>query len=255
MCLLNLQRIAIISDVHGNIPALKSVLADIHTRGVDAIYCLGDLIGKGPQNDLAVDMCQEHCDAVVRGNWDSNISDQDAKEYEDIPWIRKQLGQERLDYLGSLPNSIDLQFASRSLRLFHASQVSEFTRVRVYDSHEKHLQMFENTAFTGLNAPLPDLVGYGDIHAAYVLPSDNHKTLFNVGSVGNPLDQPKACYALLESSAGAQEQPFSIQIIRVPYDIEGAIDIAKKMDMPLFDFYAHELRTAEYRGKLLKRGS
>ena len=180
------QRIAIISDIHGNIPALKSVLADIATQGVDSIYCLGDLIGKGPQNDVAVDMCHDYCAAVVRGNWDSNISALNAEEHETSHWVRTQLGKERLDYLRNLPNTIDLQFAGRRIRLFHASQVNEHTRVKIYDSRKMHSQMFENTAFTGLNAPLPELVGYGDIHAAFALPLPNsHKTLFNVGSVGN----------------------------------------------------------------------
>lgn len=51
-----MDRIAIISDVHGNMPALETVLADIRQRGIDLIYNLGDLVGKGARSDLAVDL-------------------------------------------------------------------------------------------------------------------------------------------------------------------------------------------------------
>ena len=62
-----MAQIALISDIHGNIPALEAVLRDIQRRGIETIYCLGDLIGKGPHGDVAVDMVRTHCQQVIKG--------------------------------------------------------------------------------------------------------------------------------------------------------------------------------------------
>ena len=68
-----MDQIAVISDIHGNIPALEASLHDIQRRSIQQIYCLGDLVGKGPNSELAVDMCREFCALTVRGNWDESI--------------------------------------------------------------------------------------------------------------------------------------------------------------------------------------
>jgi protein phosphatase len=97
-----LDKVAVISDIHGNIPALEAVLADISTRDIELIYCLGDLAGKGQQSALAVDTCRELCDVVVRGNWDDFIGRE--TENPTLRWHQAQLGADRLDYLRDLPN-------------------------------------------------------------------------------------------------------------------------------------------------------
>ena len=82
--------------------------------------------------------------------------------------------------------------------------------------------MFTNTEFTG-NTVEPDVVGYGDIHRAFVM-HFHQQMLFNVGSVGNPLDMPQASYAILEGAYASQRaDTFAVHVIRVPYDIERAI--------------------------------
>ncbi len=58
--------VAIISDLHGNIPALEATLQDIKRRGISRIFCLGDLVGKGPHSDKIVDMCQDVCEKVSK---------------------------------------------------------------------------------------------------------------------------------------------------------------------------------------------
>ena len=63
-----MDRIAIISDIHGNIPALEATLRDIQRRNIKRIFCLGDLVGKGPHSDQAVDICREVCEGIIRGN-------------------------------------------------------------------------------------------------------------------------------------------------------------------------------------------
>ena len=63
-------RVAVISDVHGNLPAFEAVLADIHRQGVDARWCLGDLVGYGAQPDECVALAAETCDLCLVGNHD-----------------------------------------------------------------------------------------------------------------------------------------------------------------------------------------
>jgi protein phosphatase len=182
------DQIAIISDVHGNVPALEATLRDVRRRGIERVF-----------------------------------------------------------YLRSLPNVVDLTISGRRVRLFHASQRSVHFRIRQNDPPDTLLTMFENTIFTG-EGPSPDVVGYGDIHEAFVR-NFPLKTLFNVGSVGNPLDIPQASYAVLEGWLGAHEAtPFGIALVRVPYDIERAIQDAVEAGMPSAEPYARELRTAQYRG-------
>ncbi|MET0959221.1 MAG: metallophosphoesterase family protein, partial [Psychrobacillus psychrotolerans] len=65
-----MSKIAIISDIHGNLTALESVLKDIEKRGVNQIFCLGDLVGKGPRGSECIELVRKHCDEVIYGNWD-----------------------------------------------------------------------------------------------------------------------------------------------------------------------------------------
>src|SRR5262245_65124320 len=71
---LTMDAIALISDLHGNIPALEAVLHDIKRRNISRIFCLGDLVGKGPHSEKVVDICQEVCEVTIQGNWDGYIT-------------------------------------------------------------------------------------------------------------------------------------------------------------------------------------
>jgi protein phosphatase len=245
-----LDRIALISDIHGNLPALEAVLDDIRARGIERIFCLGDLVGKGPHSAEAVDSCRSVCEVTVRGNWDDFILKD--SEVPALQWHRRRLGPERLRYLGSLPGSHDLVMSGKRVRLFHASQLGIYHRVRMNDAPEHHLAMFTSTEFTG-DGPEPDVVGYGDIHSAFVK-SFRQRILFNVGSVGNPLDVTQASYGILEGAyEGQAPSGFAVQLVRVPYDIELAISQARAEGMPELEAYADELRTGRYRG--LKPGA
>jgi diadenosine tetraphosphatase ApaH/serine/threonine PP2A family protein phosphatase len=111
--------------------------------------------------------------------------------------------------------------------------------------------MFDNTPFTGFERDAPTVVGYGDLHGVYLAPV-GQRTLFNVGSVGNPLDDTTASYAVLEGELGdslarSTSAPWSIAFRRVPYDIEREIAIARDSGMPGVNAYAIELRTGVYR--------
>lgn len=242
-----LERIALISDVHGNLTALDAVLDDIDSRGIERIINLGDFVGKGPRGSEVVDRCDKACDVNIRGNWDDFLPGWSDETVPEMMWWRDELREDQRDWLRSLPLSHDLLISGRHIRLFHASATSPHVRVHFHHTAEEFDGMFVNTAMTG-DGPLPSMVGYGDIHDTYV-EVERGRTLFNVGSVGNPLDEPTPSYAILEGVVDDPEQgPFGLQLVRVPYDIEAEIAAATRLGMPQLEPYVIELRTAVYRG-------
>jgi len=255
-----LDRLAIFSDIHGNVTALRAALEEIQARDISRIVNLGDVIGKGPRGSEAIKLVRETCEVSVRGNWDTFIaSEASATAGEVAPWTRAELTAEDRAWLGSRPSTFELVMSGRRIRLFHASQTSELVRVRRRHTPEEFDGMFTNTEFTGpfragcsgdgTADATPDVVGYGDIHAVY-LEISGGRTLFNVGAVGNPLDAPTAPYVILEGiTNGNTSEPFSVNFARVSYDIEAEIAAARSLGLPQADAYARELRDGIYRGR------
>lgn len=237
-----MDRIAVISDVHGNIPALEAVLCDIKQRGIERIFCLGDLAGKGPNPAEAVDLIRNNCDFVVKGNWDYFITEQKS---DLLLWHQCRLGEERLRYMKALPIYVEFYMSGKLIRLCHASPNDLFHRVHSSTNNKERIKLFMPTVTLNEEA---DVVGYGDIHGAYVDTLEG-KIIFNAGSIGNPLDIPQASYAVIEGQYGSKKRSsFTVALIRVPYDIELAVGDALNTDMPEKQEYITELRTAVYRG-------
>jgi len=187
------------------------------------------------------------------GNWDASIAPENPPfafsegMQHHVRWHQKKLGVERLHYLELLPGTIDFYMSGKRVRLFHASQLGVHYRVFHDAPVERHLAMFDNTDFTGYGFA-PDTVFYADIHYPYRKVYDG-RMLFNVGSVGNPLDKPLACYQILEGNYGSgDEAPFSVSLVRLPYDIDLAVRHAHESGMPDIEPWEVELRTARYRG-------
>ncbi|WP_203580419.1 metallophosphoesterase family protein [Microbacterium hibisci] len=243
-----LDRIAVISDVHGNLTALEAVLADIGARGITRIVNLGDNIGKGPRGAATTERLREACEVNIRGNWDDFIGRIGEHEPEEMRWWRDELSVAQREWLGGLPFSHDLVMSGRRIRLFHASAESPHVRVRFRHTDEEFDGMFRATEMTG-DGPEPTVVGYGDVHDAYIHSHDG-RTLFNAGSVGNPLDEPTPSYVILEGVLGATEPaPFEVRFVRVPYDVEAEVAVAERLGMPQRAVWAVELRTAVFRGR------
>ena len=243
-----MDKIAVISDIHGNIPALQAVLEDIKSRGIERIICLGDLVGKGPHSREVIEIIRKECEHVVMGNWDDFITR--PSEIATIQWHQKQFTEEHLQYLKSLPFSIEFIMSGKLIRMFHASPRSLYERIQPSAPLEQRESLFENSNITENmeGERKPDVVCYGDIHQAYVQ-NFRGKTLCNAGSVGNPLEITQASYLIFEGLYNQKEAAsFSIQLVRVPYDIELAIRFAKEVDMPELEAYIQELTTAKYRG-------
>lgn len=237
------MRIAVLSDVHGNLTAFDAVLADIDGRGITTILNLGDVAGKGPRGSAAVARTRERCTLTVRGNWDDFLPVSGEHEDLAIRWWHDELSSDDRDWLASLPLSHDLELGGRSVRLFHASATSVYTRVHFHHTDEEFAAMFATTELTG-DGPEPTVVLYGDVHDAYV-ETFRGRTLVNVGSVGNPLDETTASYVILEGVG----MTFSVQIVRVPYAVEAEIAVAQALGMPELEAWTIELRTGIYRGR------
>lgn len=250
-----MNKIAIISDIHGNITALNAVLKDIEKREIKKIYCLGDCITKCSHPDLVIDKVREVCDVILLGNCDYTICKPSSKNKNF--WTRNCIGEERAEFIASLPISYDFYMSGHLVRLFHASP---YSLDKIYNpmfsnknSTYSHLEidnperLFDNTQFIGKSSsdPLPDIVGYGHIHTPYCVRFQN-KTLFNTGSVGIPVEMHNnnindktnkfstlASYIILEGYYESTElDSISFNLVRVPYNIQKEIDDLEASDIP-----------------------
>ncbi|MEK5207337.1 metallophosphoesterase family protein [Psychrobacillus sp. FSL H8-0510] len=230
-----MSKIAIISDIHGNLTALESVLKDIENRGVNQIFCLGDLVGKGPRGSECIELVRKHCDEVIYGNWDVFIREETDNEI--IKWSQSQLTEEDFNYLASLPFHLEFELNGKMIRCFHASPRSVFERIAPeYHSLAECLSLFENSEETNSHHSkrTPDIVFYGDIHLT-LLRSYEIGTLCNVGSVG--LDLVDATYVIVDGSHGTN----SINFVRVPYDREAELMAARELGMVGYEQYYKEI--------------
>jgi protein phosphatase len=247
-----MDKLAIISDVHGNLPALEAVLNDIKQRNIDIVYCLGDLVGKGPSTLQTVTVVRKYCKVVLKGNWDEKVTCD--SENEAILWHQKQLSEELLSYLKSLPFHYDFYMSGKLIRLLHASSKNLHQRVFPDDPVEKRLEMFDIS--DSIHDPIchdqsPQIVGYGDIHRPF-LQNIRGKLLFNTGSVCNPNEMSNASYTIMEGTLNNRNlSSFSIQFVSVPYDIELAIMQAKAAQMPFSEKYVRMIKPIENKGMVI----
>ncbi|HEY1095537.1 MAG TPA: metallophosphoesterase family protein [Glycomyces sp.] len=244
----SLERVALISDVHGNLTAFQAVLDDIAARGITRVFNLGDTVGKGPRGSACVDLSRERCEVHVQGNWEASLTNPERMAGFPLGgWWRDELPEEQRKWLRDLPLSHDFLMSGKRIRVFHASPQSVYHRVFFDHDETEFLGMFANTEATG-DGPAPDVVGYGDIHDPYLESDRQGRTLFNVGSVGNALDDPTPVYVIVEGVPGSLDPgPFSIQFVRVAYDLESEIEVARRSGMPEADVWEVELRTGVYR--------
>ncbi len=250
-----MERMALISDVHGNLTALEAVLADIDRRGITRILNLGDYVGKGPRGREVIDLCQQRCEVNLLGNWDDFLPDP-ARTFDNeaLRWWRSQLGPGQGEWLRALPFCHDFWLSGRRVRLFHASEETVHRRVRYVRSQDEFEALFTNTAATVAavgEGPEPDLVGYADTHDPCYECQLEGRTTFNTGSVGNCMGDPTPMYCILEGELGSEQPaPWSVSFARVPYDVEAELAVAREMGLPHYDGYELELRHGRYRGDL-----
>ena len=179
-----MDRIAIISDIHGNYQALKAVIDDIRNKGINDIICLGDIIGKGINSRRCIDLVKSTCNIVLKGNVDERFSSNpedfkdDENEYTRIKYYQKTLTEDDKEYLINLPLYTEFYMSGNLIRLFHASVDNPYKTVFNYDlDFTKKYELFR------LNDSIADVVVYGHIHYQF-MEKIYGKTLVNCGSVG-----------------------------------------------------------------------
>jgi predicted phosphodiesterase len=228
--------VAVISDIHGNLPALEAVLADIDAVGAQRIWCLGDTVGYGPFVNECVELVAQRCEVVLAGNHDLAVrGDVDPASFGGTALAGVEYAKQHLD-----PASRDHvdQWSSPSwlidnIELYHGSAIDPIWQyVRDEKVATPHL-LTQETALSlvghshaQLLFELPDgasMAMGGQAGDGVVVPlSIGVRRVVNPGSVGQPRDRdPRAAWALLE--------PNRISFRRVSYDIprmRAAVDAA-----------------------------
>lgn len=238
---------AVISDIHGNAEALRTVLADIRAKGLDRVICLGDIVGYGPEPLECVDLVRSVCAFSLMGNHDFGVLYEPTNFNPGAEsaafWTRDQfdkepdakLREERYEFLGRLrvrvvDNPPELTFPILCVHGSPRRPVNEYIfpddAVNAPDKMESIFARVEkvgicgHTHVPGVFTNEPDFYPPGELgeNATYRF-SPGEKAIINVGSVGQPRDHdPRASYAVL--------YPDRVEFVRLPYNIDAT---AKKI--------------------------
>jgi len=226
------MRTALISDIHGNLEALQTVLADIDRRKADRIVCLGDMIGYGPNPRECIDLVMERCEYCILGNHDFaalyeptnfNVAAEQASF-----WTRRQFEFEpdevkrkkRLDFLGKLA----VRRWEGDVLYVHASPrkpINEYIFPDdVHHATNKMKSIFDcietrcfvgHTHMQGIFTDEPDFYPPAELGNTYSW-KQGKKVIINPGSVGQPRDRdPRAAYAIADDE--------KVEFVRIEYDV------------------------------------
>jgi putative phosphoesterase len=215
-------RVAIISDIHGNLPALEAVMKDVEEQAPDQIWCGGDIAWGGPWATECIDIVRESEWITVKGNTDVWItgdpqtldSPQDRRELQEVAeW--HAISREDADWLLNLPIG---HSGAGSILLVHGTPNSPFVAPEP-DAPARQFRPYEGQA---------SIVVYGHVHRSFVRRLSDGTIVANSGSVGMPMDGPSACY-LLVSRDGPE---WLMQHRRVFFDRDAVVEAAKKSGGP-----------------------
>ena len=126
-----MTEIALVADLHGNWPATQAVEQDLIRRGIQRVWCLGDVVGKGPSSDKTFDWARANCEFILQGNWDEGIG---KKLFPKDQFYYDQLGPRRMQALVELPMERHCWFSGKKMRLFHGRPILP----EPYFVHEEH---------------------------------------------------------------------------------------------------------------------
>lgn len=257
-----MRRIALFSDIHGNLPALEAVLADIAARDLDAAYCLGDLVGYGPDPTGVVERVRVAGVPVVRGNYDDGIgrraggcgcyyATEQAKRDGAASYAFTDDALDEADHvwLAALPDAIRLEHEGARILLAHGSprRINEYL---LPDRTDAQLARLAEDAGA-------DVVCVGHVHIPYhrVLTGVDGSAIHYVssGSVGKPKDDdPRACWVEVvlgtkaevnatcpdDRAGGPVGAPGGVRgwvgvlVHRVPYDVDAVVDAMREAGLP-----------------------
>lgn len=222
--------LAIISDIHANLPALQAVMDDIAQRGIERIICLGDVIGYGPDPAECWRLVSEKCEFTILGNHDYALSSGDMSRFHPrarkaIVWTHKKLltepdGADIIQAIRTLPRTV-----SDGEHLFVHGCPTDPTMEYLlpgdsFDVKRMHREfaLVDHFAFNG-HSHIPGVIQRGmrflppEAMTRYAYPLKGKQAIINVGSVGQPRDgNPKSCYVTIEDG--------ELCYRRVEYDVE-----------------------------------
>lgn len=227
-------KLAIVSDIHGNLMALDAVMTDLEHQAVDNVWCGGDLGWGGPWASECIARVREQGWQTVRGNTDVWITG-DPQTVTD-PEDRKrmaEMAQQHAISEGDARWLLDLPLGMTgpgSLLLVHGTPTSPFDAPQP-DAPAAEFAPYEGQATT---------VVYGHVHRAFTRRLADGTLVVNTGAVGLPLDAETACYLIVESTAA------EVTLIhrRVPFDRRAGLAQAKTMGGPVGAFFSEMMGRA-----------
>jgi putative phosphoesterase len=229
-----LNRVAVITDIHGNFPALEASLAAIDAVGVEAIYCGGDLVGYGPHPNEVCALIEDREIPTIYGNYDYAI----GRELDDcgcayvtehdrelgkrsVAWTLENTDQRSKDFMRGLPFDLHFALGGRAVHLVHGSP----RKVNEYLFEEKPASLYERLAA----AETDEVLAFGHTHKPW-MHTYGGVLFVNCGSVGKPKDgDPRAAFAVFELDAAGMVQ---VSIERVPYDAEAVAREVEAAGLP-----------------------
>lgn len=240
------MQVAVLSDIHANLPALEAVLRDLDEVDVDELWCLGDVIGYGASPDECVQLVAERCQACLVGNHDLAVLDRlDTSTFSSaaamaVEWTAANTSKESLDFLGRL-HPAD---TTRPAALYHASprdpiweyvlwpeQAAECLIVqerRVSLVGHSHVALFFSATEKddAREGPPPEARGW-QAGAGTRLEIDEGRWLINPGSVGQPRDgDARAAWLELDTDS------WQVTYHRVAYEIDRAAEAIERAGLP-----------------------
>jgi predicted phosphodiesterase len=232
------------SDIHGNLEALSSVLVDINGRNVDRIICLGDIIGYGSEPNECVWMVEAYCDYCLLGNHEAAIFDRlVAQEFNkhahfSIDWTRGNLNQKSVNFI----EKMELLKVENEFTAVHATpyRPNSWNYISSMDDARFAFNFF-NTKFCFIgHSHVPGvIVSEKDELDVSILPprsfnygtgfKQNAKFIVNVGSVGQPRDKnPDSCYVIIDTDLR------EVSFLRIQYDIALCQQKMRTAGLPVF---------------------
>lgn len=230
------MKIAIFSDIHGNLEALEAVLNHMESQNVDEYVCLGDIIGYGANPNECTDLVREKCKYIVAGNHDfavvgktdTNFFNPYAKQA--VFWTRQALTTKNFSYISNLPQD---KYDGNRIYV-HATPSKPLVWGYIFSNYEalNEFSFFtQKMCFIG-HSHFPVVIEYKDSKCLFrrdldVQLEDDKRYIFNVGSVGQPRDGDcRACYCIYDTD---QQH---INYYRVDYDLAKAQQKILDADLP-----------------------
>jgi len=213
------MRVAVITDIHGNLPALQAALEAIEEIGADEIYCGGDLVGYGPRPNEVCALIEDLGIPAIYGNYDYAIGreltdcgcayitphDRDLGQ-QSVDWTLAHTNQRSKDFMRELPFELRFAMGDQRVRLVHGSP----RKVNEYLFEDKPESLYNRLAASADC----DVLVFGHTHKPWIHTYGSVQFV-NCGSVGKPKDgDPRGAFAILELIGGRGEA----SIERAPYD-------------------------------------